>query len=85
MTAGRKSRRRGRITVTPDAINLECVCGVTRQISRAGEDTDRTLDREAPGWWTCTNGLALCPNCVIKKGKRIEPGPSHRVHGGRTW
>jgi hypothetical protein len=57
-------RRRG-FTVGTDQITLICsYCYKERSIRRTDEDTDRILDREAPGWLTTLSGACACPKCT---------------------
>lgn len=68
-----KRQRRG-IQVTADAISLVCYeCNLTRQFERNGEDTTHILDREAKGWYTIYNGIALCPKHTITSGANLRP------------
>jgi hypothetical protein len=79
-----KRKRRG-LEVEHYLIRLTCYqCNLTKEIVRQnGEDPDVALDREAKGWYTILDGIALCPRHVIESGTNLRPlyPLSEKIHG----
>jgi hypothetical protein len=58
-----------------DLVRLTCFeCNLDKEVRlQNGEDPDHALDREAVGWYTILDGIALCPRHTIERGTNLRP------------
>ncbi len=68
-----KRAKRG-LKVSNDTITLTCyTCNLQKVVVRTEDAIDAALDREAAGWYTILDGIALCPRHAIESGTTLRP------------